>query len=66
MSWHETPVVCAWCGLVKETNDAGEKLWPEPWLPKRRFTKRGERTWDTASHGMCPECFQKVTHKEVA
>ena len=55
----KTPIVCAWCGLVKELNAWGVRVWPERWLPNRCFTGKGSRLWNEASHGMCPECFEK-------
>lgn len=72
-SWYEVykfnkrvPIVCAWCGLVKTVNIFGQTLWPEPWIQDERdFCKKDDKTWKRASHGMCPECFNKQT-REVA
>jgi len=49
-------LVCAWCTLVKEVNEHGVSVWPEPWIKDREFLGRNTTRYKEASHGICPEC----------
>ena len=48
--------ICAWCKKIRK--EGADPAVPSSWVPVERYV--GERTAAQFSHGMCPECQERV------
>jgi|SRR6185369_1307438 len=49
---------CMDCGLVKEVNQYGVELWPEPWSPVKKYLRPGSKEWNEGTSSLCPAHYE--------